>query len=510
MLKRFLILFFVFSFIDLSGQNINLQLQNIFEDHELMGMSAVAVYNDSIIYSGNFGKADYARNIPVTDSTLFRIASISKTVAATALMILYEKGYFQLDEDIGNILGYKVRNPDFPNVAITPRMLLSHTSSIQDCIGYYNLMTDAYKYNPPPSLSRLLTDTGYYHTSDLWQNKMPGTYFMYSNLNFGIIGTMVEKLSGECFDNFCMNHIFYPLKIAGSYNVQDVSNMNNVAVLYRAYAGKWYPQADNFHGTKPQPRNLDEYVAGNNGIIFSPHAGLHISATDLARFMMMHINGGIYRGVRILQDSTVRLMHSPQWIFNGNNGDNYYGLFRSWGLGFQLTTNTKNMDNIASQYILNGHIGESYGLVSDMFFNSDNKFGMIFMTNGSAEPFECSNSSAFYAVEDEVMRSLFEMVIQPKLENYVVSSTGNKYKTGLVLNKMGNHFYMRYYLSSAGVVHCSVFNYIGQQVSGFNKNFNSYGREQLSIDTKGLANGLYFCVIEADGNTTIQRFQINR
>jgi hypothetical protein len=75
---------------------------------------------------------------------------------------------------------------------------------------------------------------------------------------------------------------------------------------------------------------------------------------------------------------------------------------------------------------------------------------------------------------------------------------------------MSDHFYMRYYLSSAGVVHCSVFNYIGQQVSGFSKKFNSYGREQLSIDTKGLANGLYFCVIEADGNTTVQRFQINR
>ena len=223
MRKILTVLLTLFICSNICGQNnIDTQLQNIRIKRQLMGMSALAVYKDSIIYSANIGTADYARNIPVTDSTLYRIASISKTVTATALMMLYEQGLFKLDEDISDILGFTVRNPYYSSIAITPRMLLSHTSGIQDGTGYGNFIMDTYFSRHPTSIARLLADTGSYYTCDLWQDHAPGTYFMYCNLNFGIIGTLIEKLSGQRFDVYCKQHILDSLGIKGSYNIQDI------------------------------------------------------------------------------------------------------------------------------------------------------------------------------------------------------------------------------------------------------------------------------------------------
>ena len=263
-MKNIFILLFLFNFSSLSAQSVDQQLKDIRKEQQLMGMSALAVCHDTVVYHGSFGISDYARNIPATDSTMYRIASISKTVTATTLMILYDMGLFKLDDDISAILGYSVRNPNYPSVIITPRMLLSHTSSIQDCSGYSNFITDSYNNNPPPPLSGLLTDTGSYYSADMWQNKKPGTYFMYSNLNFGIIGTMVEKLSCERFDVFCKKYIFELLGITGSFRIQDIPDINNVAVLYRANDGIWQAQADNFKGVMPPARDLESYLIGSD------------------------------------------------------------------------------------------------------------------------------------------------------------------------------------------------------------------------------------------------------
>ncbi|MFA4853283.1 MAG: serine hydrolase, partial [Bacteroidales bacterium] len=473
-----------------NSQNVDLELQNILTNRRLMGLSTLAVCNDSIIYLGNVGTADYTRNIPVTDSTLYRIASISKTVTATALMTLYDQGLFSLDDDIGNILGYTVRNPNYPAIAITPRMLLSHTSSLQDGSGYSNFISDTYLKNHPPALSGLLSDTGLYYTCDLWQDRAPGTYFSYSNLNFGIIGTLIEKLSGQRFDIFCKQHILDPLGIKGSYRIQDISDINNTAVLYRMKNGEWQAQADNFQGIMPQSRDLSAYTAGNNGLIYSPQSGLRISAYDLSKIMLMYINGGIYKGIRILKDSIVSLMFRPQWIYNGLNGDNFYGLFRRWGLGFQLTTNASDGDIVVPNCEMTGHIGDSYGLISDLFFNKNNKFGMVFITNGSAGDFECGNYSAFNAVEEDIFRALFNLTIKPCM----LSSSFDNVITGVNPDIVNDHFNARFYLPYAGTVNCKVYNHIGKEVSTYSWVFDSSGGKQLTVKTKGLGNGIYFCV----------------
>jgi len=158
-------------------------------------------------------------------------------------------------------------------------------------------------------------------------------YFSYSNINFGIIGSLIEKLSGKRFDIFCKDNIFDPLGINASYNIDHFNDVNNIAVLYRRSGNSWSPQLDNYGGIKPPPRNLSAYTIGSNGAVFGPQGGLRISGTDLTKIMLILSNGGIYEGIRILNDSTVDKILTPVWIYNGSNGNNYYGIFNAYGFG---------------------------------------------------------------------------------------------------------------------------------------------------------------------------------
>jgi CubicO group peptidase (beta-lactamase class C family) len=510
MRKIFILFGFIFSVSMLSAQSVDKHFINIMNMHKLMGMSVLAVCSDSVVYSGSFGTADYAREIPVTDSTMYKVASISKTVTATALMVLYEQKLFKLDDDIGSILGYKIRNPHYPDVVITPRMLLSHTSSLQDGTGYWNFLTDTYKKDTVPSFAQLLTDTGSYYTKDIWQEKKPGTYFSYCNMNYGIIGSLIEKLSGQRFDIFCKQNIFDPLGIKGSYRVQDIDNINNVAAIYRMYNGLWYPQTDNFKGIKPKPRDLSNYVIGSNGALFAPQSALRISARDLSKLMLMQMNGGEYKGIRILKDATVKLMHRPQWTYNGKNGDTFFGLFLCWGLGFQVTTDIANGDIIAPGYTMTGHIGDAYGLLSDFFYNQEKHFGMIFITNGSANEFENGHGSAFNAVEEDALSALYNLEILPRMQNRAVSDIISNDKMETSADNLDYHTNVRFYLSAPGNVYCSIYNDKGKLVSQYHKYFDSYGRKQLSLDTKNLTNGLYYCLFQSLDDKEVMIINLQR
>jgi len=387
----------------LSAQTLTQQLQSIKTNHDLMGGVVTVLCGSQVLESIPFGLADYGRTLPVTDSTVFRIASISKTITAIAFMQLYEQGLFTLDQDINNILGYSVRNPSFPNTAITPRMLLSHTSSIIDGATYSNFLSATSSQNPIPNLSELLTPAGSYYVSGQFNTIQPGTYFNYANINYGIIGTLIEKLSNERFDVYCKQHVLLPLGISGSFNVTDLPDINKVAVLYRKVSGNWVPQADNYLGVYPVYSNLTGYIPGTNGLRFGPQGNLRISGNDLSKLFLMLMNQGNYNGISILQDSTVNRMMAMQWQYNGSNGNNYYGLFRSWGLGMHRITNTASQDVVLSgSTLMFGHPGEAYGLISDAYIDTSRKVGLVFITNGSGTGYTTNSQSAFYTVEKDI------------------------------------------------------------------------------------------------------------
>ncbi|MDN5203033.1 serine hydrolase domain-containing protein [Fulvivirgaceae bacterium BMA10] len=384
-------------------------LLDIMEKHQLLGLSVLIVRQNEITFEGNYGKANLKSNLEISEETMYRVASISKSVTATALMILFERGFFDLDDDINQYLGFKVRNPRYPEKPITFRMLLSHTSSLVDGEGYGNFLGDIFIKDI--FLKDLLLADGIYYTDDMFLDHEPGTYFTYSNVAWGLIGCLIEEISGQRFDVFCEENIFEPLAMEAVYNnVWDIENIANLATLYRTNSGQWVPQVDDFVGKEPRARDLSQYLPGSNAVIFGPQGGLRCSAKDLAKFMLMHLNNGIFEGTRILNDTTVVQMHKNQWKYESDNGDHHDKLMQAWGLGFHLTNNGEKEDVVFPDVKMVGHPGEAYGLISGMYFDKVKKNGVIFMTNGSQEDFQVAEGSAFYQLEHDIYEHVFTYI----------------------------------------------------------------------------------------------------
>lgn len=385
-----------------ADEHLDRQIARIMKKYNAVGLSALVVKNNQVIWTKGYGSADLERNIPVGDDTLYRIASISKSVTATALMQLYEQGKFKLDDDISEALGYQVRNPHFPEQKITYKHLFTHTSGLVEegtdaAAARYSDFLAATRSSNPPSLQEYLQEGGRFYSTEMWATSAPGTTFNYSNLGTGILGTLVEKLSGERFDQYCKTHIFAPLGIQGSFNVDDVADINKLSVLYNS---AHVARVDNYQGIKPTPIDYSRYVIGSNGLLFSPAGGLRITATDLSKFMLAHMNGGEYQGVRILQPETVALMHERHW-----SGTGMYGFYKEKGLNFQIT----------EEFVLGvrmlGHAGEAYGILTDMYFSAEQDFGILFFVNGASDAF---GKGVFYAVEEELVDTLYRSLIQSK------------------------------------------------------------------------------------------------
>ena len=115
------------------------ELDQLLEKRNSVGLSVAVVKDGEIIYSGAFGKKNLEEDLPLQTSDLFRIASISKSFSATAIMQLVEEGRISLEDDVSNLIGFRVRNPAYPDEVITLEMLLSHRSGISDKNGSLSL-----------------------------------------------------------------------------------------------------------------------------------------------------------------------------------------------------------------------------------------------------------------------------------------------------------------------------------------------------------------------------------
>src|SRR5215217_8195909 len=161
------------------------QVQDAIKKYNAVGLSVAVVKKGKVIYTHSFGLKDVEQGIPLTENTLFRIASISKSFSATAIMQLVDEGRLNLDEDFSRLVGFKVRNPKYPDKIISLKMVMSHTSSINDSQGYFNL--DAINPDKNPDWAKC------------YNTYVPGAGYQYCNLNYNMIGAIIEKLGGERF-----------------------------------------------------------------------------------------------------------------------------------------------------------------------------------------------------------------------------------------------------------------------------------------------------------------------
>lgn len=118
-----------------------------------MGITLEITEDSETIYKYNYGLRDYERNLKINNQTLFRMASLSKSPTSVGILQQMEKGRLRLDQDISELLGFKVENPWFPGASITLEMVLSHQSSLMECDAYYSFLHDTYSGPPFPSIS---------------------------------------------------------------------------------------------------------------------------------------------------------------------------------------------------------------------------------------------------------------------------------------------------------------------------------------------------------------------
>lgn len=388
------------------GQDFSVKFDSIASVHDITGGMVVLFDDTHIVDSYCFGKSDLQRGIEVGMNTKFRVASISKVITAIAVLQLAEKKLLSLDSGMSDILGYKVRNPRHPEVEITPRMLLSHTSSLTDGPSYDDFMHSTVHSNPIPGLDQILTQSGVFYDARQFHGSIPGSYFTYCNLNYILLGTLVERLSKLRFDEYCRKNIFQPLGLDASFNVNDLEDIDSVAVLYRKSDGVWKPQADDYMGIRPVFSNISAYVTGTNAGRFGPQGGLRCSAKDLATLFICLINPGGC-STPVLNPESISSMFEENWRYRGDNGDNYQGLFLSWGLGIHRITSSPGKDVVlAGSTLMLGHSGDAYGLISDAYYDPVRKRGFVFITNGIGKNQKTNGRSAFFPVEQDIFNAV--------------------------------------------------------------------------------------------------------
>lgn len=346
------------------------------------------------------GLADPATGRAVTPDDPVRVASISKLVVAVGVMKLVEERRLDLDSDVSRWLGYPLRNPAFADQPVSLRMLLSHTSSLRD-------HDDQYAIPLGRSLRAVVADPS------SWDSEHPPAagYFTYSNLNFPVVASVVERVTGERFDIWMRREVLEPMRIDACFNWPTCSDSAVARAVVLVQDGK--PVRDDLGGRRPDcpvfvragdPCDLDRWVAGDNGALFSPQGGLRISMRGLARVGRMLLGAGTLDGVRILSPASVDTLLRPQWRFDGSNGDTSKGFYCSYGLATQQIPNPGCSDDPVGDGVARvGHAGDAYGVRSGLWLDPASGSGIAFFVSGlAAEP--PLGRSAFRAAEEAAMR----------------------------------------------------------------------------------------------------------
>ena len=294
--------------------NVDEAINQEMERLNIPAVVACVVREDEIVWQGIYGYSDASRTIPLTEESLFAIQSISKLFLSTSVMQLWEKGMIVLDEDINQYLPFDVRNPRFPELKITPYMLLIHTSGLawpadDDGIPDFHHF---YRLDEMPLISEWIPEyilpggTSYRET--VWKEFVPGSQWLYSNIGTSLLALIIENITGQDYRDYCREQILEPLEMNNSsFRFSELNQELLVTPFY-----------DNGH---PMHQfNLRHY----------PVANLKTNIQDFSHFISAFINGGEYKGNRILESATVEKMFEIQISNEISKTDIYRTFFTHW------------------------------------------------------------------------------------------------------------------------------------------------------------------------------------
>ena len=340
---------------------IDTQFEEGMDSFNIPGATFILMQGDSILHMNGYGIADIETNTPVTSEfSIFRIASISKTFVATAIMQLFEEGKLQLDQDINQYLKtfqieYKFGEP------ITIKHLLTHTAGFD----VRNIGTAVRTEKNVISLAQ------YLKKRMPPQIRPPGEALTYSNHGYALLGLIVEEVSDLPFDEYVRKRILKPLGMNSSGFKRQPELKNNYVTSYLQKENLLIPYELDF--------SL-RYPAGS----------FNSTASDMGHYISMYLNNGNFHGAQILDSTTIVQMHKTAFkhFEEAENG---------WLLGFY-------------EYKWNGlkivtHGGDIQGFASELMLIPEKNIGL----------FLCVNASSFPGSKSRIFISSFINKLWPKL-----------------------------------------------------------------------------------------------
>jgi CubicO group peptidase (beta-lactamase class C family) len=328
----------------------------------------------------------------------FRVASVSKMVATSVLLTVGPHVHLNLDADASDYVGFRLRHPAWPDVPITPRMILSHTSALRNGKSY-----------PVPlghKLGEAFQPGGRDYDHGAWfgpAEHRPGDFFAYADVNFALAAQMLETLSCDRFDIILRDGLFKPMGLDVGYNWASVSAAKRARACAGVHRqdGQWVPQVDatvlpapKVAFTRPpdQP-DLDEedYRTGENGFVFSPQGGLRVSLDDMDALARLYAGRGGWRGKPLIARAALEAMQRPQWIYDPARpkGEIDGGLLQAYGLGCEIPNGRPGPGGDAffgaGSADWRGHFGDAYGWITGLFWNRRTGATLVYAINGMPE-----------------------------------------------------------------------------------------------------------------------------
>ncbi|MGB7406749.1 MAG: serine hydrolase [Pacificimonas sp.] len=331
-------------------------------------------YIDGIAEPGRLATADDA----------VRIASISKLVMTLGVLRMVEERQLDLDADVSDLLGWRLRHPTASSQPITLRLLLSHRSGLSDRGGYVIALGES-----------LPAHIG----NDSWHYAPPGERFEYANLGSAVVATVMEAASGKRFDTLMADLVFDPLGIDACYNWSGCSDETRArGIELRDPAGRLLRDdaEERLQSCRAvirdgEPCALDDYIPGTNGSIFSPQGGLRISVNGLARIGQMLLDA----------DDDFLSADTKASLFGSARPTNDT-VICAYGLSIEA------LGDCDSQLFSDGrdrvgHAGEAYHLRSGLWIDRDAGTGVAYFATAVSEP-AADGVSAFTPLERALAR----------------------------------------------------------------------------------------------------------
>ena len=321
------------------------RLDRICGAYGAVGVQAAMVHGETVRFY-QYGYADREAGLAVSVETKYRVASLSKLVTDMVFLAMEEDGLVRRTADIGDYLGYPVRNPLFPDVPITPEMLMCHISSLRDSEAFLASRQQGSAEPLPSLLSR----------EDSFEDTVPGQAYSYSNFGLAVLGAVCEKAANTPFAELARRYVFSVLEIDAAYTARDLRSPWDVGVLYGTEPLTAEKQlAEAFSPVLGQTHHL---VQGN----------LTVSALDYARVLYALLHGGVgQNGVRVLQPRTVSEIFSPHFAADGE------------GIGYGLRI-LRGAVGSGEQLV---HTGSNFGMLSAFIIWPERGAAVVVLTSGA-------------------------------------------------------------------------------------------------------------------------------